>query len=103
RFDLLVVPPYTIHQHGGDSDLGCQIYVPQSRMIETLGLMVRGQHMSSEKPSIPEGTEPLRNAGGVLIGYRIKKGVLGITEDVDVLLGAEPNVESAFEARRQAG
>jgi len=102
-FDLLVVPPYTIHQHGGDLDVGCQIYVPQTRMIDALGLMVREQHKFSEKVTFPEGTDPIRDESGNLVGYVIKKGVLGLTEDLEVRLGAQPNVESAFAARRAAG
>lgn len=101
-FDLLVVPPYTIHQHGGDRETGCQIFVPQTRMIHALGLLMREQHKFSEKPNFPEGTEPLHDERGELIGYRIKKGVLGIEDDLDVLLGPQPNVEAAFQARRQA-
>jgi protein-L-isoaspartate(D-aspartate) O-methyltransferase len=38
-----------------------------------------------------------------LKGYRIKKGVLGITKDIEVILGAEPNREASFQARRAAG
>ena len=102
-FDLLVVPPYTIHQHGGDRDVGCQIYVPQTRMIHALGVLVREQMKFSEQPVFPEGTEPIRDEQGSLVGYRIKKGVLGIVEDIDVNLGAQPDVEAAFEARRRAG
>lgn len=99
-YDLLVVPPYTIHQHGGDRDVGCQIYVPQTRMIDSLGILHREQIKFGEKPTFPQGTEPLKDDEGKLIGYRIKKGVLGITEDIDVFLGSTPNVEAVFDARR---
>jgi quercetin dioxygenase-like cupin family protein len=100
-YDMLAVPPYTIHQHGGDRDLGCRIYVPQARTTDVLGLMHREQIKFGEKPTFPEGTEPMYDDKGELVGYRIKKGVLGITEDIDVYLGAEPNVEATFQARRQ--
>jgi quercetin dioxygenase-like cupin family protein len=102
-FDLAVVPPYTIHQHGGDKETGCYIYVPQTRMIDALALMVREQIKFSEKPNFPEGTEPLKDDEGRIVGYRIKKGVLGITEDLDVMLGSQPNVQAAFDARRACG
>jgi hypothetical protein len=36
-----VVPPFTIHQHGGDEEAGCEIFVPQSRMFSILGLTKR--------------------------------------------------------------
>ena len=101
-YDLLVVPPYTIHQHGGDKDIGCQIYVPQARMIHALGLLHREQIKFGEKPTFPEGTEPLYDDEKNLIGYRIKKGVLGITEDLDVMLGAAPDIEAVFQARRES-
>ncbi|MGH7846908.1 MAG: cupin domain-containing protein [Candidatus Binatia bacterium] len=98
-YDLLVVPPYTIHQHGGDREIGCHIYVPQTRMIDVLGLLHREQIKFGEKPAFPEGTEPLFDAEGKLTGYRIKKGVLGITEDLDVYLGPSPDLEGVFHAR----
>jgi len=101
-FDLLIVPPYTIHQHGGDRDVGCQIYVPQSRMIHALGLLHREQIKFGEKPNFPDGTEPLYDNEKKLIGYRIKKGVLGIKEDLDVFLGPSPDVEGVFRARLES-
>ncbi|MDQ3529085.1 MAG: cupin domain-containing protein [Actinomycetota bacterium] len=101
--DLLVVPPYTIHQHGGFDDVGCEIYVPETgRIHHIMGLVWREQHKLSEKPSYPEGTEPIYE-GETLLGYRIKKGVLGISEDIEVRLGAEPQREAAFKGRREAG
>ena len=102
-YDLLVVPPYTIHQHGGDRDIGCRIYVPQARTTDALGLMHREQIKFGEKPTFPDGTEPMYGEQGELVGYRIKRGVLGIEKDIEVRLGAEPNVEGAFQARRRMG
>ena len=102
-YDLLVIPPYTVHQHGGDRDLGCEIYVPEAfRTDHLLGIAGREQHRLSEKPVFPAGTEPLYD-GDKLIGYRIKKGVLGINEDIEVILGPEPSREATFQARQQAG
>ena len=100
-YDLLVVPPYTVHQHGGDRDIGCQIYVPQTRMIHALGLLHREQIKFGEKPTFPDGTEPLHDSEGRLVGYRIKKGVLGIKDDLDVYLGPAPDIEAVFRARTE--
>jgi quercetin dioxygenase-like cupin family protein len=103
-YDILTVPPYTIHQHGGDKAIGCTIYVPEDgRIHHTLGLIWREQHKLNEKPTFRQGTEPIHDGEGKLIGYRIKKGVLGIAEDIEVILGPEPNREASFQARRSAG
>jgi quercetin dioxygenase-like cupin family protein len=102
-YDLMIVPPYNMHQHGGDKDIGCQIYVPEAGRIDhILSLIGREQHKFSEKPTFPEGTEPLYDEENNLKGYKIKKGVLGITEDIDVILGAEPSRDAVFKARRSA-
>src|SRR5262249_7439474 len=85
RYDMLVVPPFTIHQHGGDEELGSQIFVPQGRLFSLLGLTKREQIKFGENPTFPQGAEPLHDEHGKLIGYRIKKGVLGIKEDMDVM------------------
>lgn len=103
-YDLLVPPPYTIHQHGGDKEIGGEIFVPETGRIDhLLGLMWREQHKLTEKPEFPQGTEPIQDGEGKLLGYRIKKGVLGIKEDIEVILGPEPSREAAFQARRSAG
>ena len=60
-YDMLVVPPFTIHQHGGDEDAGCQIFVPQSRLFSLMGLTKREQIKFGDKPSFPRGTEPLHD------------------------------------------
>jgi len=103
-YDLLTVPPYTVHQHGGDKEIGCTIYVPEDgRVHHILGLIWREQHKLNEKPVFPQGTEPIYGDEGKLLGYRIKKGVLGIEKDIEVILGPEPNREAVFQARRAAG
>src|SRR5262249_53001971 len=101
-YDMLVVPPFTIHQHGGDENDGAQIFVPQSRMLSILGLTKREQIKFGEKPKFPDGTTPLHDENGKLIGYRIQKGVLGIKEAVDVMLGGDPKTETVFRARKEA-
>jgi len=101
-YDMLVVPPFTIHQHGGDEEAGCQIFVPQSRLFSLLGLTKREQIKFGDKPTFPQGTEPLYDEQQKLIGYRIKKGVLGIKEDMDVMLGAHQKTEAVFRARKEA-
>lgn len=103
-YDLLVVPPYTQHQHGGDKDMLTRIYVPETgRVHHLLGLTWREQHKLSEKPTFPEGTEPMYADDGKLRGYRIKRGVLGIDRDIEVILGTEPQRDATFSARRSAG
>src|SRR6266516_2997134 len=102
EYDLLIVPPYTVHQHGGDDALRAVIYVPETgRVHHLMGLTWREQHKLSEKPTFPEGTRPLYE-GDKLVGYRILRGVLGIEEDLDVMLGAEPRREETFKARRES-
>jgi hypothetical protein len=55
--------------------------VPQSRLFSLMGLTKREQIKFGDNPTFPAGTEPLRDEQGKLIGYRIKKGVLGIREE----------------------
>jgi quercetin dioxygenase-like cupin family protein len=102
-YDLLTVPPYTTHQHGGDPEIGCDIFVPEDgRVDHLLGLTWREQHKISEKPVFPAGTEPIyetKDKEQKLIGYRIKKGVLGIKEDMEIILGPEPDKGASFQAR----
>jgi quercetin dioxygenase-like cupin family protein len=103
HYDLLIVPPYTAHQHGGDDNVATLIYVPETgRVHHLMGLVWREQIKLSEKPNFPQGTEPIYQ-GDKLIGYRLLKGLLGIPEDLDVLLGGEPKREATFAARRESG
>jgi len=67
-----------------------------------MGLTKREQIKFGDNPTFPKGTEPLHDDGGKLIGYRIKKGVLGIKEDIDVMLGADQKTEGVFQARKEA-
>ena len=53
-YDMLVVPPFTIHQHGGDEDAGCQIFVPQSRLFSLMGLTKREQIKFGDNPDISQ-------------------------------------------------
>ena len=59
-YDMLVVPPFTIHQHGGDEEAGCQIFVPQSRLFSLMGLTKREQIKFGDNPTFPQ--EPSRCA-----------------------------------------
>ena len=76
-------------------------FVPQSRMFSILGLTKREQIKFGENPTFPQGTEALHDEQGKLVGYRIKKGVLGIKEDIDVMLGADQKTEAVFRARKE--
>ena len=101
---MLVVPPFTIHQHGGDDDAGCQIFVPQSRLFSLMGLTKREQIKFGDDPKFPDGTEPLRDDNGKLIGYPDQKRRLGYQRRPGrQLLGADQKTEKVFRARKEAG
>ena len=101
--DLLVVPAYTNHQHGADPDIGgLLISAVAIRVHALIGIHVREQFKFSERPIFKDGTEPINNDKGELVGYRIKKGVLGLAEDLEVFLGAPTRFEEAYTALSKA-
>lgn len=100
--DMVCFAPYSVHQHGGDFDTGCAMISLATRLFHSLGLMWREQHEMSERPVFPDGTEPLYDSAGKLRGYKIKKGILGIKQDIEVVVGAEPKVEEVFQARKRS-
>jgi quercetin dioxygenase-like cupin family protein len=100
--DMVCFAPYSVHQHGGDAEVGCMMISLATRLFHTFGLMWREQHKMTEKPTFPDGTEPLYDAEGKLKGYRIKRGVLGIAEDIEVVVGPEPKLEEVFQARQRS-
>ncbi|MBI2986190.1 MAG: cupin domain-containing protein [Deltaproteobacteria bacterium] len=102
-YDMVCFPPYSTHQHGGDREVGCGMISLATRLFHMLGLMWREQHKLSEKPVFPEGTEPIYDDAGKLQGYRIKKGVLGVEKDVEVVVGADSRLEVVFRVRKEAG
>jgi quercetin dioxygenase-like cupin family protein len=100
--DMVCFAPYSVHQHGGDAEVGCAMISLATRLFHSFGLMWREQHKMTEKPVFPDGTEPLYDADGKLRGYRIKKGVLGIKDDIEVVVGPEPKLEDVFQARKRS-
>ena len=103
--DILTVPPYTNHQHGAvDPEAGAFMISASPVRVRTLmSLFIQEHHKLSEKPVFPEGTEPLYDEKGMLKGWRVKKGVLGLEEDFDIMLGSEPKSQEAFDGLVNAG
>jgi quercetin dioxygenase-like cupin family protein len=66
-------------------------------MWHVLGLLWLEQQ---EFQRAPDGTEPLRDANGALIGFRIPAGVLGLERSLDVTDEADPRRETFFRSRR---
>ncbi|HWP57670.1 MAG TPA: cupin domain-containing protein [Candidatus Acidoferrales bacterium] len=94
--DLVVIPPYATQQFvAGPS--GFRAWLPQVRLWHVLGLLWQEQF---EFKSIPEGTEPIKDASGELVGFRVPRGILGLEEDLEVRKGADGKRETVFRARR---
>ena len=67
-----------------------RIFVPQSRLFSLMGLQSGSKLNSATNRLFPRGQSRFTMSDGKLIGYRIKKGVLGIKEDIDVMLERRP-------------
>jgi mannose-6-phosphate isomerase-like protein (cupin superfamily) len=94
--DVVVIPPYTTQEFVAGAQ-GAQAWLPQVRLWHVLGLLWQEQF---EFKSIPEGTEPIKDSSGQLLGFRVPRGNLGLEQDVDVRKGADPKREGVFGARR---
>jgi quercetin dioxygenase-like cupin family protein len=94
--DVVLVPPYTTSQWAA-GPAGLRLWLPQVRMWHVLGLLWLEQQ---EFQRAPDGTEPLRDANGALIGFRIPAGVLGLERSLDVTDEADPRRETFFRSRR---
>ena len=94
--DVVVIPPYTTQEFVAGPQ-GAQAWLPQVRLWHVLGLLWQEQF---EFKSIPEGTEPIKDSSGQLLGFRVPRGNLGLEQDVDVRKGADPKREGVFGARR---
>jgi quercetin dioxygenase-like cupin family protein len=95
--DLVVIPPYTTQEFVADEKSGFRAWLPQVRLWHVLGLLWQEQF---DFHTIPEGTEPINDATGQLVGFRVPRGLLGLEEDLEVRRGAEQKRESVFAARR---
>ena len=100
--DMVCFPPYSTHQHGGDREIAAMMSLA-TRLFHRFGLTWREQHQMSEKPVFPQGTEPIYDDAGKLSGYRIKKGILGVDQDIEVTIGSEAKLEAVFRARKETG
>ncbi len=94
--DVVVIPPYTTNRFVA-GDKGFRAWVPQVRLWHVTGLLWQDQF---EFQGVPEGTEPIRDDGGKLIGFRVPQGVLGLERDLEVRAGAEAKRERVFQGRR---
>jgi quercetin dioxygenase-like cupin family protein len=94
--DLVVIPPYTTQEFiAGKS--GLRAWLPQVRLWHVLGLLWQEQF---DFQSIPEGTNPIKDGAGNLVGFRVPRGVLGLEEDLEVRRGSDGKREAVFAARR---
>lgn len=94
--DVVLVPPYTT-SHWVAGTAGARLWLPQVRLWHVLGLLWLEQQ---EFRRTPEGTEPLRDAAGNLVGFRVPAGVLGLERPLEVRDEADPRRETFFRARR---
>ena len=95
--DLVVIPPYTTHQFVADGKQRVKAWLPDVRLWHVLGLLWQEQF---DFKSLPEGTEPIRDQAGNLVGFRVPQGVLGLEQDLEVKSGSNPKREGVFQARR---
>lgn len=95
--DLVVIPPYTTQEFIANAQTGFRAWLPQVRLWHVLGLLWQEQF---DFQSIPEGTEPIKDSAGQLIGFRVPRGILGLEEDLEVRKGADGKREAVFAARR---
>ncbi|MBI2989319.1 MAG: cupin domain-containing protein [Deltaproteobacteria bacterium] len=97
--DVVVIPPYTTHHFVAGPEGGFRAWLPQVRLWHLLGLLWQEQFQFR---SVPEGTEPIRDSAGQVVGFRVPQGVLGLKRDLEVRVGADPRREAFFNARRSA-
>ena len=101
--DLVVIPPYTTQEFVADGKSGFRAWLPEVRLWHVLGLLWQEQF---DFKSIPEGTLPIKDSAGQLVGFRVPRGILGLEEDLEVRKGGDGKREAVFAARRgvkQAG
>ena len=94
--DVVLIPPYT-SAHWVASSAGLRLWLPQVRLWHVLGLLWEEQQ---EFQKAPEGTEPLKDASGKLVGFRVPAGVLGLERPLEVRAEADKRREAFFRSRR---
>jgi quercetin dioxygenase-like cupin family protein len=95
--DVVLVPPYTTSQWSA-GPAGLRLWLPQVRMWHVLGLLWLEQQ---EFQKTPAGTEPLHDAAGALVGFRVPAGVLGLERPLEVRDEKDPRRDGFFSARRR--
>jgi quercetin dioxygenase-like cupin family protein len=94
--DVALIPAYTTrHFVAGPS--GVKAFLPQVRYWHLMGLLWQEEY---EAQRVPDGTEPLKDKDGPLVGFRVPAGILGLERDLDVRFGANKKREDLFAARR---
>lgn len=94
--DVVLVPPYTT-SYWAAGPVGLRLWAPQVRLWHVLGLLWDEQQ---EFQRTPEGTEPLHDAAGKLVGFRVPAGVLGLERPLDVRAEVNARRDTFFRARR---
>jgi quercetin dioxygenase-like cupin family protein len=94
--DVVLVPPYTAAQWVGGTT-GTKLYLPQVRLWHVLGLLWEEQQ---EFQRAPAGTEPINDASGKLVGFRVPAGVLGLERPLEVRAEADKRRDTFFRSRR---
>lgn len=94
--DVVLVPPYTT-SYWAAGPVGLRLWVPQVRLWHVLGMLWDEQQ---EFQRTPEGTEPLHDAAGKLVGYRVPAGVLGLERPLEVRAEVNARRDTFFRARR---
>ncbi|HET8562853.1 MAG TPA: cupin domain-containing protein [Candidatus Binatia bacterium] len=95
--DVVVIPPYTMQEFIAGAQSGFRAWLPQVRLWHVLGLLWQEQF---DFKTIPEGTQPIKDGSGQLVGFRVPRGILGLEEDLEVRRGADGKRETVFNARR---
>src|SRR5881628_1249385 len=88
--DVVLVPPYTASQWVAGKT-GLRLWLPQVRMWHVLGLLWQEQQ---EFQRAPEGTEPITDGAGKMVGFRIPAGVLGLDHPLEVRAAADKRRET---------
>ncbi|MBI2989507.1 MAG: cupin domain-containing protein [Deltaproteobacteria bacterium] len=100
--DVFVVPPFVTHQHFPDPKTGCEALVPKPLFPNFLGLSWMEQDEFGTNPKLPPGTDPIMNDQGEMIGFRIKRGYMGATKDIEVYKGRDARWDEVFKLWRSA-
>jgi gentisate 1,2-dioxygenase len=94
--DLFCVPSYCIHQHCADPKVGATIfYTARGDLMQRMGLGFTEQMELHSDFKMPEGSKPIKDSHGRLIGYRRKDGA-------EILMQAYSVDKEAMERKKMA-